>query len=168
VSHQLPHQPWETSSSAIAVRRSRRTKAGSCSPTGWAVRIYSIGAVLLDVDDPTRISGRLVEPLLSPTTDEQDGNVPNVVYSCGALVHADTLVIPYGIADTSVGIAIPSVSRTSWQRSNQTQSDDLQPRRPMPSKSPQKPNPKKKPVKTLKEKRSDKKARKTGRSGLGT
>jgi hypothetical protein len=132
------------------------------------MRIYSISAVLLDVDDPTRSIGRLVEPLLSPTTDEQDGNVPNVVYSCRALVHADTLVIPYGIADTSVGIAIPSVSRTSWQRSNQTQSDDLQPRRTMPSKSPQKPNPKKKPVKTLKEKRSDKKAKKTGRSGLGT
>ena len=49
--------------------------------------------------------GRLRHPLLSPAPDEQDGYVPNVVYSCGALVHADTLVIPYGIADGAIGLA---------------------------------------------------------------
>ena len=58
------------------------------------MRTYSIGAILLDLDDPTRILGRLRQPLLSPAPDEQDGYVPNVVYSCGALVHADTLVLP--------------------------------------------------------------------------
>ncbi len=66
---------------------------------------YSIGAILLDLEDPTRIIGQLREPLLSPDHDEQDGYVPNVVYSCGALLHGDTLVIPYGIGDSSIGVA---------------------------------------------------------------
>jgi predicted GH43/DUF377 family glycosyl hydrolase len=80
---------------------------------GWLVlthgvgpmRAYSIGAILLDLDDPTRLLGRLREPLLRPTPDEQDGYVPNVVYSCGALVHAGTLVLPYGIGDAAIGMA---------------------------------------------------------------
>jgi predicted GH43/DUF377 family glycosyl hydrolase len=80
---------------------------------GWLVlthgvgpmRTYRIGAILLDLDDPTRVLSQLSQPLLSPTTDEQDGYVPNVVYSCGALVHADTLVLPYGISDAAIGIA---------------------------------------------------------------
>lgn len=80
---------------------------------GWLVlthgvgpmRTYRIGAILLDLDDPTRIIGRLRRPLLSPAADEQDGYVPNVVYSCGGLVHADTLVLPYGIGDAQIGIA---------------------------------------------------------------
>lgn len=69
------------------------------------MRTYRIGAILLDLDDPTRILGQLPQPLLSPATDEQDGYVPNVVYSCGALLHADTLVLPCGIADAAIGIA---------------------------------------------------------------
>ena len=69
------------------------------------MRTYSIGAILLDLEEPTRILGQLRQPLLSPAADEQDGYVPNVVYSCGALVHADTLVIPYGIADAAIGFA---------------------------------------------------------------
>ena len=69
------------------------------------MRTYSIGAILLDLDDPTRVLGRLRRPLLSPAPDEQNGYVPNVVYSCGALVHADTVVIPYGIGDSAIGIA---------------------------------------------------------------
>ena len=80
---------------------------------GWLVlthgvgpmRTYSIGAILLDLEDPTRIIGRLHEPLLSPSREEQDGYVPNVVYSCGALVHAGTLVLPYGIGDSAIGVA---------------------------------------------------------------
>ncbi len=80
---------------------------------GWLVlthgvgpmRTYRIGAILLDLEDPTRILGRLTEPLLSPELDEQFGYVPNVVYSCGALVHADTLVLPYGIGDAAIGVA---------------------------------------------------------------
>jgi predicted GH43/DUF377 family glycosyl hydrolase len=59
----------------------------------------------LDLDDPTRVLGRLREPLLSPAADERDGYVPNVVYSCGALVHAGTLVLPYGIGDSAIGLA---------------------------------------------------------------
>jgi predicted GH43/DUF377 family glycosyl hydrolase len=70
-----------------------------------AMRTYCIGAILLDLEDPTRIIGRLREPLLSPAHDEQDGYVPNVVYSCGALLHAGTLVVPYGIADSAIGVA---------------------------------------------------------------
>lgn len=70
-----------------------------------AMRTYRIGAVLLDLDDPTKVIGRLHEPLLSPAPDEQNGYVPNVVYSCGALVHADTLVLPYGIGDAAIGFA---------------------------------------------------------------
>jgi predicted GH43/DUF377 family glycosyl hydrolase len=103
---QSPTQAWET------------LQLGNCGPpietdAGWLVlthgvgpmRTYRIGAILLDLDDPTRILGQLAQPLLSPATDEQDGYVPNVVYSCGALVHADTLVLPYGIADAAIGIA---------------------------------------------------------------
>ncbi|MCX2933532.1 glycoside hydrolase family 130 protein [Mycobacterium sp. CVI_P3] len=84
---------------------------------GWLVlthavgpmRTYRIGAVMLDLDDPTKVLGRLREPLLSPTVDEQNGYVPNVLYSCGALVHADTLVLPYGIGDAEIGFATVSV-----------------------------------------------------------
>lgn len=50
-------------------------------------------------------SRQLADPLLTPRVEEQDGYVPNVVYSCGALVHADTLVVPYGISDAAVGVA---------------------------------------------------------------
>jgi predicted GH43/DUF377 family glycosyl hydrolase len=95
---------------------------GNCGPpietdAGWLVlthgvgpmRTYSIGAILLDLDDPTKIIGRLRQPLLSPAADEQNGYVPNVVYSCGALVHAETLVIPYGIADSAIGFATVSM-----------------------------------------------------------
>ena len=80
---------------------------------GWLVlthgvgpmRTYSIGAILLDLDDPTIVLGLLRQPLLAPSVEEQDGYVPNVVYSCGSLVHAGTLVLPYGIGDAGIGIA---------------------------------------------------------------
>jgi predicted GH43/DUF377 family glycosyl hydrolase len=103
---QQPTEAWEA------------LQLGNCGPpietdAGWLVlthgvgpmRTYSIGAILLDLDDPTQVLGRLRRPLLSPAHDEQNGYVPNVVYSCGALVHADTLVVPYGIADGAIGIA---------------------------------------------------------------
>jgi len=84
------------------------------TPEGWLVlthgvgpmRVYTIGAVLLDLDDPTRMLARLPAPLMSPDDTERDGYVPNVVYSCGALLHGDWLVMPYGIADATVGIAV--------------------------------------------------------------
>ena len=95
-----PTAPWEY------------VQIGNCgSPietaAGWLVlthgvgpmRKYSIGAALLDLEDPCRVIGRLREPLLSPTENERAGYVPNVVYSCGAVVHAGRLVIPYSMSD---------------------------------------------------------------------
>ena len=69
------------------------------------MRTYSIGAILLELEDPTQVIGQLREPLLSPAPDEQNGYVPNVVYSCGALLHAGTLAVPYGIGDSAIGVA---------------------------------------------------------------
>lgn len=69
------------------------------------VRTYCIGAMLLDLDDPSTIIGELEEPILVPAESDRDGYVPNVVYSCGAMVHAGMLVIPYGVADSSIAIA---------------------------------------------------------------
>jgi predicted GH43/DUF377 family glycosyl hydrolase len=73
------------------------------------MRTYRIGAILLDLEDPTRIIGQLRQPLLSPEPDEQDGYVPNVVYSCGSLVHMGILVLPYGIGDSAIGVATMSL-----------------------------------------------------------
>jgi predicted GH43/DUF377 family glycosyl hydrolase len=84
------------------------------TPAGWLVlthgvgpiRNYAIGALLLDLDDPTRVIGRLRRPLLTPADDERDGYVPNVVYSCGALLHGPTLVLPYGCSDSQIRIVL--------------------------------------------------------------
>ena len=73
------------------------------------MRQYSIGAVLLDRDDPSRVIGRLPEPLLVPTEEESVGYVPNVVYSCGGLIHNEKLVIPYAISDRSTTFALVSL-----------------------------------------------------------
>jgi len=80
---------------------------------GWLVishgvgpmRKYCIGAFLLDRDDPTKVIGRLPEPLIKPNATERDGYVPNVVYSCGSLVHGNQLIIPYGISDYATTFA---------------------------------------------------------------
>ena len=80
---------------------------------GWLVlshgvgpmRKYCIGAFLLDRDDPAKVIGRLREPLLKPNEREREGYVPNVVYTCGALVHNGELIIPYGLADHATGFA---------------------------------------------------------------
>lgn len=63
------------------------------------MRTYSIGAVLLDRDDPSRVIGRLSEPVLTPTASEREGYVPNVVYSCGAMIHRGVVVLPYAASD---------------------------------------------------------------------
>ncbi len=70
-----------------------------------AMRKYSIGALLLDRDDPSRVIGRTAVPLLSPSDEAREGYVPNVVYTCGALAHAGRLIMPYGVADSSVSFA---------------------------------------------------------------
>ncbi len=111
--------PFEWTDSVSCQRPARAWEAlqlGNCGPpieteAGWLVlthgvgpmRTYRIGAMLLDLEDPTQILKQLREPLLSPAADEQDGYVPNVLYSCGGLVHARTLVLPYGIGDSAIG-----------------------------------------------------------------
>jgi predicted GH43/DUF377 family glycosyl hydrolase len=80
---------------------------------GWLVlshgvgplRTYCIGAFLLDRDNPGKVIGRLHEPLLKPNQNERQGYVPNVVYTCGALVHNGELIIPYAMADHATGFA---------------------------------------------------------------
>ena len=81
---------------------------------GWLVishgvgpmRKYSIGAFLLDRDDPSRVLGRLREPLLAPNENERRGYVPNVVYSCGGVIHNGELIIPYAMSDFASTFAI--------------------------------------------------------------
>jgi predicted GH43/DUF377 family glycosyl hydrolase len=103
---QSPRCPWEL------------TQLGNCgSPleteAGWLVithgvgplREYTLGAILLDKQDPSHVIGRLEEPLLGPDDDERDGYVPNVVYSCGSMIVDRTLVLPYGVSDLGARIA---------------------------------------------------------------
>jgi predicted GH43/DUF377 family glycosyl hydrolase len=83
------------------------------TPEGWLVlthgvgpmRTYSLGIELLDLDDPTRIISRIDEPILMPNEHDRDGYVPNVVYSCGAMIFQHELIIPYASADQRCGIA---------------------------------------------------------------
>lgn len=106
-----PHYPWEL------------VQIGNCGPPieideGWlllthgvgAMRKYSIGAVLLDKNDPSKVIGRTREPLLAAADQDREGYVPNVVYSCGAIRHGDRLFIPYGVADSSVAFAFVTIS----------------------------------------------------------
>jgi predicted GH43/DUF377 family glycosyl hydrolase len=103
---QEPQYPWEF----VQVGN-----AGSPLETehGWLVvthgvgpmRTYSLGAMLLDLDDPTKVVARLKEPLLTANEKERDGYVPNVVYSCGSLIHNNELIIPYAMSDCSSTIA---------------------------------------------------------------
>ncbi|HAL82882.1 MAG TPA: glycosidase [Mucilaginibacter sp.] len=80
---------------------------------GWIVithgvgpmRKYVLGASLLKLDDPTIEIGRLKDPLLVPNSDEREGYVPNVLYSCGSIVHNGKLIIPYGVSDSSTAFA---------------------------------------------------------------
>jgi predicted GH43/DUF377 family glycosyl hydrolase len=74
-----------------------------------AMRRYGIGALLLDLEDPRRVIGRLPGPLLLPDASEREGYVPNVVYSCGGLVHGQQLVLPYGFSDSGIGVATISM-----------------------------------------------------------
>jgi predicted GH43/DUF377 family glycosyl hydrolase len=73
------------------------------------VRTYSLGVMLLDKDEPSRVIGRLKEPLLEPTKEERFGYVPNVLYSCGAMAIGRTLVLPYAIGDVVTTFALVSI-----------------------------------------------------------
>lgn len=108
---QEPQYPWEF------------IQLGNCgSPletsAGWIVlthgvgpmRQYCIGAILLDLNNPAKIVARLETPLLAPHEEEREGYVPNVVYSCGAMIHNHILVIPYAMSDTTSGIATVAVN----------------------------------------------------------
>ena len=107
---QTPRQSWEI------------VQLGNCgppveTPSGWLVlthgvgpmREYSMGAVLLDLDDPRRALAQLERPLLRPASAERNGYVPNVVYSCGAMLHLNTLVVPYGCNDAAIRVALVDV-----------------------------------------------------------
>jgi len=74
------------------------------------MRQYWLGAILLDLDDPTRVIGELRQPMLIPNAEERDGYVPNVVYSCGAMLHGDHLVLPYAISDSHTSFATVALS----------------------------------------------------------
>jgi len=101
-----PSRPWDL------------VQLGGCSSPleteqGWLVithgvgpmRTYSLGAMLLDLEDPTVVLGSLDEPLMTPHPEEREGYVPNVLYSCGALVHGDTIVLPHGCSDSTIRFA---------------------------------------------------------------
>lgn len=102
----IPEQPWEF------------TQLGNCgSPIetsdGWLVithgvgpmREYGIGAMLLDLNDPTVVLGTLSLPLLTANAEEREGYTPNVVYSCGSLLHGETLLLPYAYSDLATRFA---------------------------------------------------------------
>ena len=103
----IPEQPWEF------------IQLGNCgspieTPDGWLVithgvgpmREYGIGVALLDLEDPTQLISTLSQPLLTAENEERDGYTPNVVYSCGALIHENTLVLPYGYSDEAIRFAM--------------------------------------------------------------
>ena len=114
-----PAEPWEA------------VKLGNCgSPleteAGWLVlthgvgplRKYCIGAILLDLQDPTRVIGRLREPLLEPEPATREGYVPNVVYSCGSLLHGREVFIPYAMSDrvsTLVSVSLDALLAAMWR-----------------------------------------------------
>jgi len=108
---QEPAMPWEF------------VQIGNCgSPLetnkGWLVlthgvgpmRQYSIGAILLDLENPSKVIARLEDPLLTPNEEEREGYVPNVVYSCGSLIHNNKLIVPYAMSDITSGIATVDVN----------------------------------------------------------
>lgn len=106
-----PRYPWEF------------IQIGNCGAPieldeGWlllthgvgAMRKYAIGAVLLDKEDPSRVIARSPKPILAAGDDDREGYVPNVVYTCGALLQGDTLFLPYGVSDSAVAFAFVPVS----------------------------------------------------------
>ena len=108
---QAPRYPWEF------------IQIGNCGPpieteAGWVLlthgvgpmRQYCIGASLLDLEDPSLVIGHLKNPLIVPEANEREGYVPNVVYTCGALLHGDLLMIPYAVSDSATTFATTSMS----------------------------------------------------------
>lgn len=116
---------WETAAMMHAPRHPWEfVQIGNCgSPIetseGWLLlthgvgpmRRYCIGAMLLDLEDPFRVIGDLQEPLIAPSEQEREGYVPNVVYTCGAIVHGDCLFIPYAMSDAATGFVVAPLQR---------------------------------------------------------
>ena len=109
---QIPKRPWEF------------VQIGNCgspleTPEGWLLlthgvgpmRTYCIGAMLLDLKDPRKVIGILDEPLITPNEKERDGYVPNVVYTCGSMIHNDQVYIPFATSDTTTRFGVVSVKR---------------------------------------------------------
>jgi predicted GH43/DUF377 family glycosyl hydrolase len=109
---QTPIRPWEF------------VQIGNCgspleTPHGWLLlthgvgpmRTYCIGAMLLDLHDPRKVIGVLEEPLITPTEKDRDGYVPNVAYTCGALIHNQQLYIPFATSDTTTRFGMVSLDR---------------------------------------------------------
>jgi predicted GH43/DUF377 family glycosyl hydrolase len=107
-----PSRPWEF------------VQLGNCgspleTPEGWLLlthgvgpmRTYCIGAMLLDLEDPQRVIGVLEQPLITPTEKDRDGYVPNVAYTCGALIHNQQLYIPFATSDTTTRFGMVSLER---------------------------------------------------------
>jgi predicted GH43/DUF377 family glycosyl hydrolase len=109
---QRPKRPWEF------------VQIGNCgspieTPRGWLLlthgvgpmRTYCIGAMLLDLSDPCKVIGMLNKPLITPIETERDGYVPNVVYTCGAMIHNEHLYIPFATSDTTTRFGVVSVDQ---------------------------------------------------------
>jgi len=97
---QDPSYPWEfiqigNSGSPIETEKGWLVITHGVGP----MRRYSLGVTLLDLEDPTKLIAKLKEPLLVPNDEEREGYVPNVVYSCGSIIHNNELIIPYGMSD---------------------------------------------------------------------
>ncbi|HUZ17392.1 MAG TPA: glycoside hydrolase family 130 protein [Spirochaetia bacterium] len=114
-----PEHPWEY------------VQVGNCgspieTPEGWLVithgvgpmRRYALGATLLDLDDPTKVIGHLKDPLLTANDKEREGYVPNVVYSCGSILHNGAVIIPYGISDSATTFASVSLEELIAEMKN--------------------------------------------------
>ncbi|MEX0654694.1 MAG: glycoside hydrolase family 130 protein [Phycisphaeraceae bacterium] len=130
---QTPRYPWEF------------VQIGNCgapieTEAGWILlthgvgpmRQYCIGVSLLDLDDPAKVIGHLEDPLLVPDENERDGYVPNVVYSCGAVVHQDNLIIPYAMSDRATSFATVNVDELvhALLANGKLESDDTTPPQP--------------------------------------
>lgn len=125
-----PMYPWEF------------VQIGNCGPPietphGWLllthgvgpVRQYCIGACLLDLSDPAKVIGHLDRPLIVPNHEERDGYVPNVVYTCGAVIHAGHLIVPYAMSDSATTFATVNVDELLAELTNRSKSCPLPDRR---------------------------------------
>ncbi len=107
---QKPVYPWEllrigNSGSPIETKEGWLMLSHGVGP----MHRYCIGASLLDLDNPTKVINRLKKPLMIPTQNERDGYVPNVLFTCGAIIHQNQLIIPYGMSDYASSFASVSV-----------------------------------------------------------